>query len=97
MEQILALFGELPPSDYDHALTFPLFLCGCMTDNPLFQDIIKHRFQLINEQTGKTEYARSVMEGIWMKRAAASSQHGPHPNIDWREHLHEQWRNLLLL
>lgn len=96
VEQIIGLFAELPLSDYDHALTFPLFLCGCMTDSPNIQETIKSRLQFTDDRSGKVAHVRAIMENTWFKRAAAQGQHSPLTSLDWRDNLHE-WGNLLLL
>ncbi|KAL6297861.1 fungal-specific transcription factor domain-containing protein [Sparassis latifolia] len=93
---IVALLNQLPPSDYDRALIFPLFLTGSMTEDPLLQNVIKERFALVDDGLGHIMQARTLLEHIWSRSAPI---HGSSlvTVVEWRETLCNQWRNLLLL
>ncbi|KAI0950712.1 hypothetical protein AcW1_007949 [Taiwanofungus camphoratus] len=91
---ISQLLTQLPPSDFDRAILFPLYLTGCMTDDLMLRDIVKRRFLGLGDTFGNISQARTLMEHIWSTRDSMHiHQRGV---VDWREAL-RNWANLLLI
>ncbi|OBZ72174.1 hypothetical protein A0H81_07617 [Grifola frondosa] len=84
VEQISSLLNKLPPSEFDRALVFPLFLTGCMTDNAMLRELVKHRFLLQDAAVGNVLLARTLMENVWARRASAYAQRPGGIVVDWR-------------
>ena len=100
VDQLLKLLNELTPSAYDRTLVFPLFLAGCMTDNQMVREVIKHRLFMQDATMGNILLAQTVMEEVWARRAAIvrATPIGEHPVLgDWRQCLRMQWASLLLV
>ncbi|KAI0822511.1 fungal-specific transcription factor domain-containing protein [Trametes gibbosa] len=101
VEQMMKLLDRLPPSAYDRTLVFPLFLTGCMTNNQMMREVIKHRFFMQDATMGNILLAQTVMENIWLQREAACRMPRPGDRIvalsDWRDGLRMQWASLLLV
>ncbi|KAH9945025.1 fungal-specific transcription factor domain-containing protein [Epithele typhae] len=107
IEQMAKLLNDLPPSPYDRTLVFPLLLTGCLTDNQMMREVIKHRFFMQDATMGNILLSQTVMESVWAHRAAAvaaahqaqQTQPGEQPPAllvgDWRTHLRMQWASLL--
>ena len=96
---MMKLLDRLPPSAYDRTLVFPLFLTGCMTNNQMMREVIKHRFFMQDATNGNVLLAQTVMDEVWVQRAHAvrSARQGDHARVaDWRHHLRLQWASLLL-
>lgn len=91
IDTIAQLIRQLPMSTLDRTLVFPLCLAGCLTDDPMKRDIFKAR--LVGQQShfGNIHQALMVMETAWQRR---DTRGGP---VEWRDLLHVQGRNLLLL
>ncbi|EJF64783.1 hypothetical protein DICSQDRAFT_159813 [Dichomitus squalens LYAD-421 SS1] len=99
VDQMAKLLNELPPSRYDRALIFPLFLTGCLTDNQMMREVIKHRFFMQDATNGNILLAQTVMDEVWIQRANAirMTRQGEHPRLtDWRQSLRLQWASLFL-
>ncbi|KAI0368789.1 hypothetical protein BV20DRAFT_947406 [Pilatotrama ljubarskyi] len=101
VEQTMKLLNELPPSKYDRAVIFPLFLAGCMTNILMVREVVKHRFFMQDATMGNIMLAQTVMENVWGQREAItrSQRPGEHPMPfgDWRDGLRMQWASLLLI
>ncbi|KAI1797033.1 fungal-specific transcription factor domain-containing protein [Ganoderma leucocontextum] len=99
VDQMAKLLNELAPSSYDRTVIFPLFLTGCLTDNQMMREVIKHRFFMQDATNGNVLLAQTVMEEVWAQRthAVRTARQGDHPRVtDWRQHLRLQWASLLL-
>ncbi|KAJ6512967.1 fungal-specific transcription factor domain-containing protein [Mycena sanguinolenta] len=88
---IVQLLGQLPPSEVDRALVFPICLAGCMTDDSTWRDFFKSRLQGLDESLGNLMRTRLLMEAVWQKRDVSGM------TVDWRETMRERGLNLLLL
>ncbi|KAF7355806.1 Zn(2)-C6 fungal-type domain-containing protein [Mycena venus] len=88
---VVQLLGQLPPSDVDRALVFPISLAGCMTDNSNWRDFLKGRLLALDESVGNIMRTRLVMEAVWQKRDISGA------TVDWRETMCERGLNLLLV
>ncbi|KAJ7261731.1 fungal-specific transcription factor domain-containing protein [Mycena haematopus] len=88
---IVQLLGQLPPSEVDRALVFPICLAGCMTDDSNWRDFFKGRLQALDESLGNLMRTRLLMEAVWKKRDVSGS------TVDWRETMRERGLNLLLV
>ncbi|KAI0360201.1 hypothetical protein OH77DRAFT_1493597 [Trametes cingulata] len=97
VEQMMKLLNELPPSKYDRAIIFPLFLAGCMTNVLMVREVVKHRFFMQDATMGNIMLAQTVMENVWGQREAVNLAQRPVPFGDWRDHLRMQWASLLLI
>ncbi|RPD75011.1 hypothetical protein L226DRAFT_487030 [Lentinus tigrinus ALCF2SS1-7] len=100
VDQMLKLLNELTPSPYDRTLVYPLFLAGCMTDNQMIREVVKHRFFMQDATMGNILLAQTIMEDIWTSRVNVMrmTRPGEHPVFaDWRAGLRMQWASLLLV
>jgi len=91
VDVITKLFNRLPPSEVDRSLVFPLCITGCMTDNRARRDLMKGRLQAQDENIGNILQARALMEAVWRRRDAGACA------VDWREFMHNDGLNLLLV
>jgi len=91
VDESIKLFSHLPPSEVDRSLVFPLCLTGCMTDNRARRDLLKGRLQAQDENIGNILQARALMEAVWRHRDVGGGV------ADWREIMHNDGLNLLLL
>lgn len=91
IDVIVQLLNRLPVSNIDRCLVFPIFLAGCLTDDPMKREFLKARFQGQHDSFGSTSQALRVMETAWQRR---DSQGGA---VGWQDLLHIQGRYLLLL
>jgi len=91
VDRNIKLFSRLPPSEVDRSLVFPLCLTGCMTDNRARRDLLKGRLQAQDENIGNILQARALIEAVWRHRDVGGGV------VDWREIMHNNGLNLLLL
>jgi len=91
VENILRLLAQLPPSDVDRSLVFPICFAGCMTNDSVRRDFLIARIRGSNESYGNLVQTRRLMEVVWQKRDIGSKE------VDVRETLREQGLNLLLM
>ncbi|KAF8134962.1 fungal-specific transcription factor domain-containing protein [Boletus edulis] len=91
IEVITQLVHQLPMSALDRTLVFPICLAGCLTDDPAKREIFKMR--LVGQQSvfGNVHQALMVMETAWQRWDTRGGA------VEWRDLLHVQGRNLLLL
>ncbi|KAI0649400.1 fungal-specific transcription factor domain-containing protein [Trametes meyenii] len=101
VDQMMKLLNELPPSAYDRSLTFPLFLAGSMTNNQMMREVVKHRFFMQDATMGNILLAQTMLDQIWMHRAAVTRAHQAGERTvslgDWRDSLRMEWASLLLV
>ncbi|CAK5269651.1 unnamed protein product [Mycena citricolor] len=88
---IIGLLRQLPSSEIDRALVFPICLAGCMTDDSTWREFLKGRLQSLDESLGNLMRTRLLMEAVWQKRDVSGMA------VDWRETMRERGLNLLLL
>ncbi|KAJ7707437.1 fungal-specific transcription factor domain-containing protein [Mycena rosella] len=88
---IVQYLGQLPSSEVDRALVFPICLAGCMTDDSAWRDFLKGRLQVLDESLGNLMRTRLLMEAVWQKRDVSRM------TVDWRETMRERGLNLLLV
>lgn len=62
-----------------------------MTDNRARRDLIKRRLQGQDENLGNLLQARALMEAVWRRRDVSGGA------VDWRDILHNENLNLLLV
>jgi hypothetical protein len=97
VDTVIRLMSQLPHSDLDNGLVFPICLAGCMTDNPDQRTYMLSRIQDAGN-IGNLAQTRSAMEGVWQRRDMLHNAGAPHNQfIDWRECLRDQGSNLLLI
>lgn len=87
----MQLLNQLPSSEVDRSLVFPICIAGCMTDDPVNRNLLSGRLQGQDQNIGNLLQTRAVMEAVWRKR----DSHGT--TVDWRDNLREQGKNLLLV
>lgn len=89
---IVHLLAQLPLSDIDRSLVFPICYAGSMTDDSTRRDFFKGRIRGLNENFGNLLQIRRLMEVVWQKRDLGGKE------VDIRETLREQQGlNLLLI
>ena len=91
VRNVVQLLQQLPVSEIDRALIFPICLAGCMTDDSMQRDILKGRIQAQDESIGNLLQARLVMEQTNQTRDTLQRQ------VDWREVQRERSPFLLLI
>ena len=91
IDVIAQLVRQLPVSALDRTLVFPICLAGCLTDDPIKREIFKARLVGQQSQFGNVHQALMVMETAWQRRDTRGGV------VEWRDLLHVQGRNLLLL
>ncbi|KAJ8597306.1 hypothetical protein M405DRAFT_724673 [Rhizopogon salebrosus TDB-379] len=85
---VVQLLNQLPASNIDRCLIFPICLAGCLTEDPMKREFLKARLQGQHDGFGNTNQALRVMETAWQRK---DSRGGP---AEWQAMLH---RHLLLL
>ncbi|KAJ7170903.1 fungal-specific transcription factor domain-containing protein [Mycena crocata] len=88
---IVQYLGQLPSSEVDRALVFPICLAGCMTDDSTWREFLKGRLQVLDQSLGNLMRTRLLMEAVWQKRDVSGA------TVDWRETMRERGLNLLLV
>ncbi|KAJ7285217.1 fungal-specific transcription factor domain-containing protein [Mycena rebaudengoi] len=88
---IVQYLGQLPSSEVDRALVFPICLAGCMTDDSSWRELFKGRLQALDESLGNLLRTRLLMEAVWQKRDVSGV------TVDWRETMRDRGLNLLLV
>lgn len=97
VDTVIHLMQQLPPSDLDHGLVFPICLAGCMADNASQRQYLVSRLQDAGN-IGNLLQTRSAMEGVWQRRDLLRAAGAPNNQfVDWRECLRDQGTNLLLI
>lgn len=91
VDTIINLFTQLPPSEVDRSLVFPLCLAGCLTNDQDRRNFLKRRLQIQDENIGNVLQARGLMEGVWRRRDVAGGA------VDWREVMVNDGFNILLV
>lgn len=91
IDVIIQLLNQLPVSNIDRCLVFPICLAGCLVDDPMKREFLKTRLQSQHDGFGSTNQTLRVMQTAWQKR---DSQGG---TVEWQDLLHIQGRYLLLL
>ncbi|KAF5337924.1 hypothetical protein D9758_013109 [Tetrapyrgos nigripes] len=92
VDTIVQLIRQLPPSDADRAIVFPICIAACMTDDSSRRVFLKGRFQAQDESIGNLMRTRLLMEAVWQKRDVNGGG-----LVDWRETMREKNLNLLLV
>lgn len=88
---IVRLLDQLPPSEIDRALVYPICLAGSMSDDSGRRDFCKGRLQHLDGSIGNLMQTRLVMEAVWQKRDVTGG------TVDFRETIRERGLNLLLI
>lgn len=91
VDAIIQLFGQLPASEVDRSLVFPICLAGCLTDDRGRKELLKARLQAQDENLGNILQARALMETVWRRRDIEGG------SIDWRKIMQSDGLNLLLI
>ena len=95
---IIQLVQQLSTREMDQTIVLPIYIAGCMTDNPGQRQYLSGRLRVQNNNLGNLLQARSAMESVWHKRDVLR-QTGAHgwETVDWREGLRESSSSLLLV
>jgi hypothetical protein len=91
VDAISNLVGQLSVSELDRSLVFPICLAGCLTDDLAQRSLLRTRLQTCDAGFGTLMQARVLMDAVWQRR----DMHGG--AVDWRDLMHEQGLNLLLI
>lgn len=91
VDVMVQLLSQLPVSNIDRCLVFPICLAGCLTDDPIKREFLKARLDGQHDGFGNTSQTLRIMETAWQRR---DSQGGA---VEWQDLLHIQGRHLLLL
>jgi hypothetical protein len=91
LDTISKLLGQMSVSESDRSLVFPMCLAGCLSDDPSQRELFKGRLQAQDGNGGTVMQARLLLETSWQRR----NVHGG--MLDWRELMHDQGMNLLLI
>ncbi|KAG0706747.1 fungal-specific transcription factor domain-containing protein [Suillus ampliporus] len=91
VDVMVQLLSQLPVSNIDRCLVFPICLAGCLTDDPIKREFLKARLEGQHDGFGNTSQTLRIMETAWQRR---DSQGGA---VEWQDLLHIQGRHLLLL
>jgi hypothetical protein len=86
IDVVVQLLNRLPVSNIDRSLIFPIYLAGCLTEDPMKREFLKARLQRQDDSFGNTNQTLRVMETAWQRR---DSRGGP---VGWQELLHTQGR-----
>ncbi|CCM06634.1 uncharacterized protein FIBRA_08915 [Fibroporia radiculosa] len=92
--KLVHLLNQLSPSDFDRAIVFPLFLMGCMSEDPGWREGVKQRLRFLDDTFGDIARILKQMDDIYEERM--TRQHGSHP-VQWQEYLRSHWAVSLLL
>lgn len=97
VDTVIQIMQQLPPSDLDQGLVFPICLAGCMTDNQGQRQYLISRIQDAGN-IGNLLQTRTSMEAVWHRRDMLRQAGAPSWEIiDWREGLRDIGSNLLLV
>lgn len=88
---ITRLLSQLPPSEADRALVFPLCFTGCATDDRAQRAWLRGRLEGHKESVGNVYQIRNVLDRVWAQRDAGGGA------VDWRDVMRDQGWNLLLV
>lgn len=91
VEVIIIFLQQLPVSILDRVLTFPIYLAGCMTDNPVQREVLKARLLSMQDGFANIHQTVRVLETVWHRRDNRGGA------VEWRDLLHVQGRHRLLL
>jgi C6 transcription factor Pro1 len=92
VENIIQLINQLPPSEVDRCLIFPICLAGCLSDNASHRELLKGRLQAQDQNIGNLLQTRAVMEAVWQGRDVQGGV-----AVCWREAIRERGINILLV
>ncbi|KAI0789851.1 fungal-specific transcription factor domain-containing protein [Abortiporus biennis] len=97
------LFQQLPVSDFDRAVIFPICLTGSMAEDPMMRELMRQRCMYHRDDyVGNMYQARTFIDTVANRRNTLSmSRHRATGGtglvtVDWRESLRDRWSNLLL-
>jgi len=91
VEVMVRMLDQLPSSDVDRALVFPICLAGSMTNDSSRRDFCKGRLQVLDGSIGNLMQTRLVMEAIWQKRDVSGAA------VELRDTVRERGLNILLV
>jgi hypothetical protein len=81
----------MPISATERSLILPIFLAGCLADDPLERTFFRNRLSVQDPHIGNVSQALKLMEAVWERR----SMHGG--GIDWRVVMNDLGISLLLV
>lgn len=87
---------QLPASDVDKSLIFPLCLAGCLSEDQTEREFFRSRL-LPHKTVGNCTQAVRLMEAIWTKKAQAIMTGMSGIAVDWRQTMEEMGVQLLLV
>lgn len=94
---IVQLIQQLSVGEIDQTIVLPIYIAGCMTDNPAQRRYLSGRLRSHNN-LGNLTQTRSAMESVWRKRDLLRQTGAPGwETVDWRDGLREGSSSLLLV
>lgn len=84
-------FLNLPASEIDRSLVFPLCFAGCMTDDPALRRYFGDRLKAMDGPVGNCGKAMLLMEAVWSRRDNLGLV------MSWRDVMRETQLELLLV
>jgi len=91
VQSVISLLKRLPITPSERGLILPIFLAGCLVDEPLERSFFRNRLSVQDPSYGSISLALKMMESIWARRDVQG------PGIDWRMVSNEMGCYLLLL
>lgn len=82
---------KIPPSAVDRLLVLPIFLIGCLTDDPLQRSYLADRLHAQRAPVGNTEEVLKLMKAVWSRRDETREV------VDWRGVMGDLGMELLLV
>jgi hypothetical protein len=92
VKTMMSLLQELPPSEIDRSLVFPICLAGCLTDLPTQRLFFHRRLVEKGSPVGNVGTARLLMETVWNKRDSEGGR-----IVCWQEVMRDLGHSLLLV
>ncbi|KAG6334492.1 hypothetical protein ID866_4603 [Astraeus odoratus] len=92
IDSIILCLRQLPVSFMDRALIFPMYLAGCLADDRAKREVFKSRLLGVQDSFGNILQTVRVLEAVWHRRDNRGGG-----AVEWRDLLHVQGRNHLLL
>src|ERR1700761_5691939 len=93
-ESVQAIIGTLkrmPITAAERSLILPIFLAGCLSDDPLERTFFRNRLSVQDPHIGNVAQALKLMEAVWERRAVQGG------GIDWRVVMQELNVSVLLI
>jgi hypothetical protein len=92
INNVMTAVENLPRSDVDKSLVFPLCIAGCLSATPEQKNVFRERLSP-HHTVGNCQRAVEVIDAVWTKRQAVADGIA----VDWRQTMAELGFRLLLV